>query len=193
MKFQLTRKTAAAVLAAALFAICGIAVCLAAYRHTRNGVDTLLHPALKPGDASPAVQAEVRAALREFQNGYIQRDPRNLNAFMNSLFDKNDDILILGTDRAEWVQGYPQAAAFIKADWEGWGDLRFSVDDAVICTSGDVAWVASAGTVQFKNSSSPVRFSAVLTRHGHKWQFRQVQFQWEGRRSALARLLTWRN
>jgi hypothetical protein len=108
---------------------------------------------------------------------------------MSRLFEKNDDILILGTDRSEWVRGYPAAAEFIRADWANWGDFRFAVDDSIICSSGDVAWVASVGAVRFNGVDRPVRFSAILTRHGDNWLFRQVHFQWEDRPASPASML----
>ena len=190
MTIELTRKTVVSALAGALIAIGGMAVCLVALQHFRSASDSRTLIVYRAGDAPPAVQAEVRVALREFQDGYIQRDPRNLDAFMGRLFDKNDDILILGTDRAEWVRGYANAGAFIQRYWQGWGDFRFSVDDAVICASGDVAWVVSFGTVRTKGTSYPIRLSAILTRHGHRWLFRQLQFQWERKPLSPASLFT---
>lgn len=134
-----------------------------------------------PGDAAPAVRSGVLAALQGFQDGYVRRDPQAVDTFMTSLFPRDQDVLVLGTDGGtfEWIRGYDRAAQFIKADWQAWGDFRFDVDHALIWSSGDVAWVASLGSVGNGKQQRPVRFTAILTRNGDRWLFRQVHFQWD--------------
>lgn len=136
---------------------------------------------LQTGDAPPAVRAGVLAALRSFQDGYVRRDPRELGSFMHHLFPEDGDILLLGTDAGEWVRGYPAVAEFIRTDWLKWGDFRFAVDDSIIWSSGDVAWIASVGVVHDQWSDRPVRFSATLMRSGPNWLFRELHFQWDDR------------
>jgi len=63
------------------------------------------------------VRAEVLAALGVFQDGYIKRDPKKLDSFMDSLFPESDDILLLGTDADEWARGRRAVADFIRTDW----------------------------------------------------------------------------
>jgi hypothetical protein len=127
------------------------------------------------------VRAGVLAALNDFQAGYKKRDPKDLDAFMNRLFERDGDVLIEGTDAGEWVRGFPAASEFIGADWRDWGDFRFNADDAIVWSTGDVAWIASIGEVHFKGTDRPIRFSAVLTRKADRWLFRQVHFQWDER------------
>ena len=81
------------------------------------------------------MRAGVLAALTDFQKGYVKRDPKELDAFMNRLFPKKDDILLLGTDAGEWARGYPAVGEFIRADWMNLGDFRFAVDDSVVWSS----------------------------------------------------------
>jgi hypothetical protein len=134
---------------------------------------------LQTGDAPASVRAEVLAVLRAFQHGYSRRDPKELDSFMHRLFPESDDILLEGTDTGEWVRGYGAVAKFIRADWEGWGDFRFEVDDSIVWSSGDVAWIASVGSLHGQRSDRPLRFNAILTRTGRNWRFRQLQFQWD--------------
>jgi hypothetical protein len=134
----------------------------------------------RQGDAPPLLRAEILAALRIFQDGYVKRDSRELDSFMRRAFTEDDDVLLLGTDGAEWARGYRAVGQFIKADWEGWGDFRSAVDDSIVWCSGDVAWLATVGTVHFEQANRPIRFTAVLTRHQDRWLFRQVHFQWDG-------------
>jgi hypothetical protein len=123
----------------------------------------------------------VTAALKAFQDGYIKRDPKELDSFMRRVFPEDDDILLLGADEGEWVRGHRAVAEFIGNDWSQWGDFRFAVDDSIVWSSGDVAWIASVGAVHDQQVDRPLRFSAILTRHGNDWLFRQVNFQWDAR------------
>jgi SnoaL-like domain len=125
------------------------------------------------------VRAGVLVALTGFQEGYSRRDTKQLDSFMHRLFPESDDILLLGTDAAEWIRGHHAVGEFIRSDWQYWGDFRFAVEDSLVWSSGDVAWTASVGTVHGQRSDRPVRFSAVLTRNGEAWLFRQVHFQWD--------------
>jgi hypothetical protein len=139
---------------------------------------------LRAGNAPPSVRSGVLAALRVFQEGYLKRDSNSLDSFMSRLFSEKDDVLLLGTDANEWVRGYRAVREFIKADWLYWGDFRFAVDESIIWSSGDVAWIASVGVVR-KRSDRPVRFSAILVRNGGNWLFRSVHFQWDDRNPRL--------
>jgi hypothetical protein len=131
------------------------------------------------GDASGKVRTDVTRALRELQDGYTKRDPRQLSSFMQRLFPNDEHILICGTDPSEWIQGRESAQRFIGRDWTSWGDLRLAVDNAEISSLGDVAWLATTGTV----SNRPIRFLAVLIHTNDRWLFRQIQFQWDDVRS----------
>ena len=192
MTIEVTPKRLASLLAASLLALGGVTLCFAAYKHLKTVAASELSAQYlsQAGDAPPEVQQGVRVALHDFQDGYTRRDRSNIDSFMTRLFEKNDDILIIGTDHSEWARGYSSAAQFIKTDWSNWGDFRFAVDDSIICSSGDVAWVASVGTVRTEGVDRPVRFSAILTRNGDHWLFRQVHFQWEDRPASAASLLT---
>jgi len=132
-----------------------------------------------PGDAPPEVRTGVILALQELQDGYRKRDVSDLDAFMNRLFVKDGDVLILGTGGGEWARGYAKAAELIRADWTVWGNLRFDVDDAVVWSSGDMAWIATVGEVRRKRGSRPIRLSGILVREGDRWLFRQLQYQWD--------------
>jgi hypothetical protein len=170
-------------LAAALLFIGGFAFGFVACLHLKSAAskDIRAEYLRHAGNAPPSVRSGVLTTLRAFQAGYIKRDPKDLDSFTSRLIAKSDDVLILGTDAGEWVRGYSATAAFIRADWQGWGDVRFNVDDSIISSFGDVAWVASTGEVHFKGFNRPVRFSGVLIRDGNNWLFRQIQFQWDDR------------
>jgi hypothetical protein len=133
------------------------------------------------GDAPGPVRTEVLESLREFQAGYSPRDPNQLDDFMKRLFPEDQDIRIIGTDVTEWKNGYQSIARLIETDWLDWGDLHLDVDDSIINSLGDVAWLATTGTVVSARSSRSIRYTAVLTRRNGRWIFRQIQFQWDER------------
>lgn len=181
MTLNLTRKRATIMAVVFLGGLAGFATgfvsCLDLKTIPSN--ETLKRQMLRAGDAPPAVHAGVLDSLRAFQIGYQKRDVRNLDSFMKSLFPRNGDVLIIGVQAgaSEWARGYTSAAQFIQRDWQNWGDFRYDVDDPVVWSSGDVAWVASVGSVRSKDAERPVRFTAILTRDGDHWVFRQIQFQ----------------
>jgi hypothetical protein len=181
------------------FLLCtGYALGFIACVHSKSSApnETRAQQLLPSGDAPPDVRTGVLASLRAFQDGYIQRNPNRLGQFMDRLFPKTADALVLGTEggNTEWVRGDAAVAQFIKADWQQWGDVRLNVDDSLIWSSGDVAWVAGLGSVRFSSSERPIRFTAVLTRNKDQWAFRQIQFQWDDNEpdtSGLLHLRTW--
>ena len=98
--------------------------------------------------------AEVRAVLHLFQSGYSKRALQDLDRFME-LFVENDELEIVGTSAVdpaneEWCKGTAATRSLIAADWESWGDLVLDVAGARIHTNGDVAYLATAGTVARK-------------------------------------------
>ncbi len=146
--------------------------------------------ALEKGDASAAVRAGVLESLRGFQEGYLRRDPAQLDVFMRKMFPESDPVIVLGTTSNEWVGGYFSVSRFIHTDWLHWGDVRLDVENALVSSRGDVAWVATVGRVIMKNQSRPIRFAAVLMRYEKGWMFRQMQFQSVERGASLSQLLS---
>ena len=137
------------------------------------------------GDAPNSVHDDVLNAMRNFQNGYDHRDVQALDGFMQQLFPRDGEILLLGTESGEWVRGYDAVRQLIRHDWVDWDNLRLDLNDCYISSSGDVAWLATRGYVYSVDAKRPIRFSATLSRINGKWMFRQVQFQWEDRHAAL--------
>lgn len=126
------------------------------------------------GDAPEAVRGEVLKLVRAFEDGYIKRDVRSLDRFTSDLFLPGTSVVVLGTDPGEWINGYASVKRFIKSDWLGWGDLRLVVDGAAVYSTGDVAWLATVGTVASGRFEKPVRLTAVMTRTNARWFFRQL-------------------
>jgi hypothetical protein len=94
----------------------------------------------------------VRDTLQQFQTGYDRRDLSALEAFLG-LFASADEVEVIGTSGVapgdpEWCLGPEAALGLVKYDWEKWGDLHLDVAGARISVLGDVAWLATTGTVQ---------------------------------------------
>ena len=104
-------------------------------------------------------------------------------------FLKDQDTRIIGTDTGEWRSGYESVSHFVHDDWVDWGNVRLSVDDAVIDSAGETAWLATTGEVSSAHSTRAMRFTAVLTRRNERWLFRQIEFQWDQRFLKLSDLL----
>lgn len=97
------------------------------------------------------MDSEVRALLQKFQDGYSSRDLAQVEAFMD-LFVAGEELEVIGTGavkppEGEWCQGRVAVRRLVASDWEYWGDVAFDVGGAHISVKGDVAWLATTGTV----------------------------------------------
>lgn len=133
------------------------------------------------GNASDSIRKEIIGQLNKFQNGYINRDTSQVVTFMESLYSR-ENVLILGTSPGEVFSGYDRANRLVRTDWESWGDCRFMIDSANISAAGDVAWFATKGYVEFDLSKLlvlPLRLTGVMVKEDQVWKFRQQQFQFD--------------
>ena len=137
------------------------------------------------GDAPEPVRSEVLKQLKAFQAGYTNRNSQQLGMFMDQLFPRDKNIVVFGTDPNEWITGFDSVSRFIEADWKDWGDVRLDTENPVICTSGNVAWLATSGVLESGRNSRPLRFTAVLVLDDGRWTFRHIQFQWDDRQATL--------
>jgi hypothetical protein len=118
------------------------------------------------GNASESVRAEILEQLQKFQDGYTRRDIDQVDPFMEQLFSQ-ENALVLGTMPDEIYIGYDDISDLIFSDWNAWGDVTFIMDTAHISTSGNVAWIATIGFVEFDLSRFlvlPLRLSAVMVK-----------------------------
>ena len=133
------------------------------------------------GNSPDSVRMEIIEQLRKFQDGYSKRDPNNIDTFMQSLYSK-DNILILGTMPNEVYPGYEKAIELVKADWESWGNCKFEIDSANISSLGNTAWFSTKGYVEFdlpKLLVLPLRLTGIMVKEDQGWKFRQQQFQFD--------------
>jgi hypothetical protein len=142
----------------------------------------ILSPSKAPyslGKSPDSVRMEIIDQLRKFQDGYSKRDPKNIDNFMQSLYSKNN-LLILGTMPKEVYIGYDNAVRLVKSDWESWGDCKFAIDSANISSLRNTAWFSTKGYVEFDLSRLlvlPLRLTGIMVKEDQEWKFQQQQFQ----------------
>jgi hypothetical protein len=133
------------------------------------------------GNSPDSIRIEIIEQLRKFQDGYTKRDPKSIDSFMQSLYSK-DNILILGTMPNEVYPGYEKATQLVKTDWESWGDCKFEIDSAYISSRGNTAWFSTKGYVEFDLSGLlviPLRLTGIMVKEDQEWKFQQQQFQFD--------------
>jgi hypothetical protein len=108
------------------------------------------------------VKNELMEILNIFQAGYIKRDVNNIDNFMDAMFDKNENVVIVGTGAGEWCIGYEEAKEIFLSDWEYWGDLRINPSEASIIPIGDTAIIYTTGTIKYSFKSVEDTYSRYL-------------------------------
>jgi hypothetical protein len=108
---------------------------------------------------------DIRTLLIKFQAGYARRDLNQLDEFMH-LFVDSDEVEVIGINAiqpgvSEWCRGPAMVRQLVAGDWEHWGDVVFDLDGVNIHVSGDVAWIATTGTVTDRISREE-RYSGYL-------------------------------
>ena len=146
--------------------------------------EVILSPAksfYSKGNAPDSIRQEIVDQLKRFQDGYSKRDTKNIDSFMESLYSR-ENILILGTMPGEIYSGHHNAARLVSTDWESWGDCKFEIDSANISSSGNTAWIATRGFVKFDLSRLlviPLRLTGIMVKEDQEWRFQQQQFQFD--------------
>lgn len=133
------------------------------------------------GNAPDSTRREIIGQLNKFQDGYSNRDTSQCNAFMESLYSR-ENVLILGTNPNEIFSGYDRASSLVRSDWESWGDCKFNTDSANISSEGNVAWFSTRGYVEFDLSKLlviPLRLTGIMVKEEGVWKFQQQQFQFD--------------
>ena len=133
------------------------------------------------GNAPDSTRKEIIDQLKKFQAGYSKRDTSQVNAFMESLYSR-ENVLILGTNPNEIFSGYERATSLVRSDWESWGDCKFNVDSANISSAGEIAWFSTRGYVEFDLSKLlviPLRLTGIMVKEDGVWKFQQQHFQFD--------------
>lgn len=104
----------------------------------------------------------IKEVLKKFQVGYIERNLDNLDAFMDELFIKGENGVILGTGTGELFLGYEQAKILVGDDWKYWGDAIIDCENAQIDFEDEVAWFVAEGSVKYTFEDTPERYDSYI-------------------------------
>ena len=87
-----------------------------------------------------------------------------------------DDVLLLGTDPGEEIEGAAAAVAAMAGQAESLGPVVFASEgDRRVREAGEVAWFAEHGSLRFGERSLRVRLTGVAVRRSGRWRLAQVQ------------------
>jgi len=115
------------------------------------------------GNAPENVKSEIIEFLKTFQEGYTKRDISVIDSFMEKLFDKEQDIVAVGTSNGEWILNFDEAKDLVQSDWQWWGDFSINIDDVIISYSDDIVWITTSGTVKYSYDNTEETYSRWLT------------------------------
>jgi hypothetical protein len=108
------------------------------------------------------INNELREILNIFEKAYIQRDVNKIDSFMDALFDKNENVIVIGTSCGELCLGYEEVRDIFLGDWEYWGDLRIKTDEATIVPLGNTALIHTTGTIKYSFNSKSDTYTRYL-------------------------------
>jgi hypothetical protein len=109
------------------------------------------------------IKSELMEVLNVFQEAYIRRDITTIDNFMNALFDKTENVIVLGTSGSELCIGYEEVRNIFLSDWEYWGDLRINANEATIVPLGNTALIYTTGTIKYSFNSKSDTYSRYLS------------------------------
>ncbi|MBU3142706.1 hypothetical protein [Clostridium sp. CF012] len=107
------------------------------------------------------IKNELMEVLNIFEEGYIQKDVSKIDSFMDSLFDKDENVIVMGTSCGELCLGYSEVKDIFLSDWEYWGDLRIKAEEATVIPLGNTALIHTTGTIKYSFYSN----DETYTRH----------------------------
>ena len=114
------------------------------------------------GHAPDNIKREIINVLEVLQQGYIERNFAEVDQFMEKLFHKQEDAIILGTSDEEWFLDYGEAKELFSSDWQWWGDVRFDIAESIISAKDDIAWLSTTGTVKYQYDNSESTYERWL-------------------------------
>lgn len=125
---------------------------------------------------SPEVQ-EVKAVIDRFGRLWEEED---LQAFAD-LVAHDDDMIVIGTDDAEYVVGYEPFEDARREQFASYENVEYNIYDQSIklSQSGDVAWFAETFDLFLMAQGEPVslegiRLTGVLERRDGDWKIVQL-------------------
>ena len=84
------------------------------------------------------------------------------------------DLLVIGTDPAEWVTGYDAIFPIFQAQTQAVGGVQIEAGDLLAYSAGDVGWVADRPLLKLPDGTAiPMRSTLVFQRANGGWKLVQ--------------------
>jgi ketosteroid isomerase-like protein len=113
----------------------------------------------------------------ELQELYVQiceAQTKGDYSFFERRFSKEDGVLAIGTDPAEWWAGYDTIARVFRAQLEEAGGFQILADTPLAYSDGSIGWVAGRPIVKLPDGREmPIRLTAVLRKEQDDWKIVQ--------------------
>ena len=103
--------------------------------------------------------------FKTFEDGYMQKDLKQIDKFMN-LFSDDDDAQMIGIGATvpgeyEWFTGKSEITKIIISDWTYWGNVNFDINKIRLTQKGDTAWFSLCAQLeQVKQQEDTMTFFA---------------------------------
>jgi ketosteroid isomerase-like protein len=131
---------------------------------SRNGVDPT---------RQASIEAEIRVALNKMNEMLATKDVRSIM----TIYDNSDDILVVGSDSGEVFVGRDRVQSFMKMIASMPFVFSFEMNQVLINSSQNVAWVFVDGNMVHTRSNGkvskvPYRITAVMVKRDNEWKWK---------------------
>lgn len=133
-----------------------------------------------PGNISAQERVNVLRTLQALQDGYTKRDVSIIDHFVDETFS-NNDVLILGTQPAEFDFGKEGAKRLLYTDWKYWGNITFYLDKVHLDQYEDTVYMAMGGEshIDVSKITIPLRITGLLVKENSRWLISKLQCNYE--------------
>ena len=123
--------------------------------------------------ADDKTEAAVMDVIGRFAEAYAARD---MDATL-AVFTPDSDVVAIGTGVDERCVGLDEFRQVVERDWSQSEAASIEIGWHSVSAAGSVAWVAADAIIQAMVEGQelrlPIRFTAVLVKHGDSWLLAQ--------------------
>ena len=121
--------------------------------------------------------SQVITEINNFIEKFIKAYPKNDVDEYLSLFAKDENLVVFGTEDGEKWVGYEDYKSAPQKDKDKFGEISITFDWKKINYHGQIAWFAAEVTVNLiiegQKVSVPARVTGVLKKEGDEWLIKQ--------------------
>lgn len=93
---------------------------------------------------------------------YTERKDKNIEKFMNHLFDPEIETIIIGTSNNEWEFGLKNARELFVSDWSNWGNVTIDSESLLFEDSLEYAWLQVKSSVEYCFDDNEDTYNAFM-------------------------------